>query len=106
MGRAENVILTPEGPRVIDWSDAAEGDPGLDRAATAVVLAQAAVAGGSLSASADTMLTALLESPSPLTRTALAEALRRRGTNPTMGRSEVELLDVAAELILSRVQTG
>ncbi|WP_033306067.1 phosphotransferase [Streptomyces iakyrus] len=102
----ENVIITPDGPRVIDWSDAEEGDPGLDWAATAVVLAQAAVAGDSLSAPADTMLTALLDGPSPLTRTALTEALRRRGANPTMGRAEVELLDTAAELILSRARTG
>ncbi|MFE8959467.1 phosphotransferase [Streptomyces iakyrus] len=102
----ENVIITPDGPRVIDWSDAEEGDPGLDWAATAVVLAQTAVAGDSLSTPADTMLTALLNGPSPLTRTALTEALRRRGANPTMGRSEVELLDTAAELILSRARTG
>lgn len=46
----ENVILTSDGPRVIGWSDAAEGDPGLDWAATAVILAQAAVAGDSLCA--------------------------------------------------------
>ncbi|MFF9026690.1 phosphotransferase [Streptomyces iakyrus] len=102
----ENVIITPDGPRVIDWSDAEEGDPALDWAATAVILAQAAVAGDSLSAPADTMLTALLDGPSPLTRTALTEALRRRGANPTMGRAEVELLDTAAELILTRAQTG
>ncbi|MFF8937422.1 phosphotransferase [Streptomyces paradoxus] len=102
----ENVIITPDGPRVIDWSDAEEGDPGLDWAATAVVLAQAAVAGDAPSTPADTMLTALLDGPSPLTRTALTEALRRRGANPTMGRAEVELLDAAAELILSRAKTG
>ncbi|MFJ5727927.1 phosphotransferase [Streptomyces paradoxus] len=102
----ENVILTPGGPRIIDWSDTEEGDPGLDWAATAVVLAQAAVAGDSLSASADTMLAALLDGPTPLTRTALTEALRRRGANPTMSRAEVELLESAEELILSRVRSG
>ncbi|WP_306924752.1 phosphotransferase [Streptomyces luteogriseus] len=102
----ENVILTPGGPRVIDWSDAAEGAPGLDWAVTAVILAQAAVAGDSLSAPADTMLTALLDGPSPLTRTALTEALRRRGANPTMSRAEVELLGAAEELILFRAWSG
>ncbi|MFD5338814.1 phosphotransferase [Streptomyces hawaiiensis] len=102
----ENVILTPGGPRVIDWSDAVEGDPGLDWAATAVILAQAAVAGDSLSAPAGAMLTALLAGPSPLTRPALAEALRRRGASPTMSQVEVELLGRAEELILSRVWSG
>ncbi|MGW0610064.1 phosphotransferase [Streptomyces sp. NPDC002788] len=102
----ENVILTPDGPRVIDWSDAAEGDPGLDWAATAVILAQAAVAGDALRAPAGAMLAALLAGPSPLTRPALTEALRRRGANPTMSETEAELLALAEELILSRVRTG
>ncbi|MEU6917200.1 phosphotransferase [Streptomyces olindensis] len=102
----ENVILTPDGPRVIDWSDATEGDPGLDWAASAVILAQAAVAGDSLSTPAHAMLTALLADPSPLTRPALDEALRRRAANPTMTEREVELLGTAGELILSRVRTG
>jgi hypothetical protein len=52
------------------------------------------------------MLTALLAGPSPLIRTDLTAALRRRGANPTMGRAEVELLEGAEELILSRAQTG
>jgi hypothetical protein len=52
------------------------------------------------------MLTALLDGPSPLTRTALTEALRRRGANPTMSRAEVELLGAAEELILFRAWSG
>jgi aminoglycoside phosphotransferase (APT) family kinase protein len=102
----ENVILTPDGPRVIDWSNTEEGDPALDWAASAVILAQAAVAGDRLSGPARTMLTALLAGPCPLTRPALAEALRRRSANPTMSRSEVELLREAEELILSQGQTS
>ncbi|MEU3887040.1 phosphotransferase [Streptomyces sp. NPDC029041] len=102
----ENVILTADGPRVIDWSDAAEGDPGLDWATTAVILAQAAVAGDLLSAPADVMLTALLAGPSPLTRPFLTKALCRRGASPVMSRREVELLGCAEELILSRGWRG
>ncbi|GAA2581686.1 phosphotransferase [Streptomyces roseoviolaceus] len=102
----ENVMLTAEGPRVIDWSNTEEGDPGLDWAASAVVLAQAAVSDDSLATLARAMLGALLADPSPLTRPALAEALRRRAGNPTMSRREVELLDHAEELILSVGQTG
>lgn len=101
----ENVILTSDGPRVIDWSDTEEGDPALDWAASAVILAQAAVADDALSAPARTMLTALLADASPLTRPALTEALRRRSANPTMSRAERELLGAAEELILSQRQT-
>ncbi|WP_030238758.1 MULTISPECIES: phosphotransferase [unclassified Streptomyces] len=102
----ENVIMTPGGPRVIDWSDTREGDPALDRAASAVILAQAAVAGDGLSVPARAMLTALLAEASPLTRPALTQALRRRAANPTMSPTEEELLGAAEELILSLGQTS
>ncbi|CAM5745546.1 hypothetical protein STAFG_7083 [Streptomyces afghaniensis 772] len=102
----ENVILTPDGPRVIDWSNTDEGEPVLDRAVSAVILAQAAVAGDHLSSPARTMLTALLADASPLTRPALTEALRRRSADPTMSRAEVELLGPAGELILSQGRTS
>ncbi|MET9757643.1 phosphotransferase [Streptomyces sp. NPDC006372] len=102
----ENVILTSDGPRVIDWSDTREGDPALDWAASAVVLAQAAVAGDGLSELACAMLGGLLAGPSPLTRSALAQALCRRAANPTMNQAEVELLGTAGELILSLRQTS
>ncbi|WP_328338181.1 phosphotransferase [Streptomyces violaceus] len=102
----ENVMLTPDGPRVIDWSNTEEGDPGLDWAASAVILAQAAVSDDSLATPARAMLAALLADSSPLTRPALTAALRRRAGNPTMSRMEVELLDHAEELILSVGQTG
>jgi aminoglycoside phosphotransferase (APT) family kinase protein len=101
----ENVILTPDGPRVIDWSNTDEGYPALDWAASAVILAQAAVAGEPLATPARTMLTALLAGPSRLTRPALTEALRRRSANPTMSGTEVELLGSEEELILSQGQT-
>ncbi|MCX4963863.1 aminoglycoside phosphotransferase family protein [Streptomyces sp. NBC_00654] len=40
----ENVILTERGPVVIDWSNTTEGPPGLDRAMSALILAQASLA--------------------------------------------------------------
>ncbi|MFF7788930.1 phosphotransferase [Streptomyces sp. NPDC007991] len=101
----ENVILTPDGPRVIDWSNTQEGDPALDRAVSAVILAQAAVAGDHLAGPAGTMLTALLADASPLGRPALTEALRRRSADPSMSRDEVELLGQAEELILAHGRT-
>ncbi|MGE6738587.1 phosphotransferase, partial [Streptomyces sp. NPDC059900] len=39
----ENVVLTPQGPVVIDWTTTAEGPPGLDWAMSALILAQVAV---------------------------------------------------------------
>jgi aminoglycoside phosphotransferase (APT) family kinase protein len=95
----ENVMLTPDGPRVIDWTNTEEGDPALDWGMSAVILAQAAVADDPLAAPARAMLTALLADPSSLTGPGLTEALHRRAAQPVMSRAEVELLDAADELI-------
>jgi aminoglycoside phosphotransferase (APT) family kinase protein len=95
----DNVMLTPDGPQVIDWSNAEDGDPGLDWGMSAVILAQVAVGGEEFAALAHETLTALLADPSDLTEAGLTEALRRRAANPTMSRREVELLGDAEELI-------
>ncbi|MFI5679492.1 phosphotransferase [Streptomyces cellulosae] len=99
----DNVVLTADGPRVIDWTDAEAGDPGLDWGVSAMILAQVAVAGEPLAAPARTMLTALLADPSGLTEEGLAQARRRRAANPTMSPREVELLGAAEDLIRSVV---
>ncbi|MFJ6066403.1 phosphotransferase family protein [Streptomyces tendae] len=99
----DNVILTADGPRVIDWSNAEEGDPGLDWGTSAVILAQVAAVGGPLAGPAAVMLAALLADPSTLTPDGLAEALRRRAANPTMGPDEVAALPAAEELIRSHL---
>jgi aminoglycoside phosphotransferase (APT) family kinase protein len=99
----DNVILTADGPRVIDWSNAEEGDPGLDWGVSAMILAQVAVAGEPIAAPARTMLTALLADPSQLTEEGLAQARQRRAANPTMSPREVELLGEAEDLIRSVV---
>ncbi|MEV7322723.1 phosphotransferase [Streptomyces sp. NPDC093970] len=91
-----NVMLTPDGPRVIDWTEAEDGPPGLDWAMSAVILAQVAV--GELPMARD-LLAALLADPGELTDEGLAEALRRRAANPTMSRREVELLPAAERLV-------
>jgi aminoglycoside phosphotransferase (APT) family kinase protein len=95
----DNVILTADGPRVIDWTDTEEGEPGLDWGMSAVILAQAAVGGEPIARPARAMLTALLADPSLLTEAGLAEARRRRAANPTMSRREVEVLGAAEELV-------
>ncbi|SDO22963.1 Phosphotransferase enzyme family protein [Streptomyces sp. cf386] len=97
----DNVVLTPDGPYVIDWDNAEEGDPGLDWASSAVILAQVAVGDEALAEPARALLAGLLADPSGLTGNGLAEALRRRAANPTMNRREVEVLGEAAELVRS-----
>ncbi|AKJ13487.1 phosphotransferase enzyme family protein [Streptomyces incarnatus] len=95
----DNVMLTPDGPRVIDWSNTEDGDPGLDWGMSAVILAQVAVDDTPLAHPARALLAALLADPSELTEAGLTEARRRRAANPTMSRREVELLAPAEELI-------
>ncbi|MER6424141.1 aminoglycoside phosphotransferase family protein [Streptomyces sp. NPDC001137] len=95
----DNVMVTPEGPYVIDWSNTEEGHPGLDWGVSAVILAQVAVGDQPLADAARAMLAALLADASQLTDDGLKEARRRRAANPTMSRREVELLGEAEELI-------
>ncbi|WP_030932025.1 phosphotransferase [Streptomyces sp. NRRL S-646] len=95
----DNVMLTPDGPYVIDWSNTEEGHPGLDWGVSAVILAQVAVGDEPVADAARAMLAALLADPSHLTDDGLREARRRRAANPTMSRREVELLGAAEELI-------
>lgn len=95
----DNVMLTSDGPYVIDWSNTEEGHPGLDWGVSAVILAQVAVGGEPIADAARAMLAALLADPSRLTDDGLTQARRRRAANPTMSRREVELLGEAEELI-------
>ncbi|MET7487311.1 phosphotransferase [Streptomyces sp. NPDC005538] len=97
----ENVMLTPAGPRVIDWGTAEDGDPGLDWGLSAIILAQVAVDDLPIAGPARAMLAALLADPADLTEEGLTEARRRRAANPTMTAHEVELLGGAVELIRS-----
>ncbi|PAZ13140.1 phosphotransferase enzyme family protein [Streptomyces sp. SA15] len=99
----DNVILTPDGPYVIDWTNTEEGDPGLDWGMSAVILAQVAVSAEALAGTARALLAALLADASDLTGEGLAEARRRRAANPTMSRREVELLGDAEELVRAYV---
>ncbi|EKX64681.1 phosphotransferase [Streptomyces ipomoeae] len=99
----ENVILTPRGPMVIDWSNTEEGPPGLDWGMSAVILAQVAVADDDPRAGlAHNTLAALLNHPTAapaLTEEGLREARSRRAANPTMTGVEIQLLGRAEELI-------
>ncbi|MEV0387637.1 phosphotransferase [Nonomuraea sp. NPDC050643] len=99
----DNVMLTPRGPVVIDWCNAAEGRPELDCALSVVILAQAAVdpelpdwrepAHSSLRA----LVAALGEALDVGEPLELARA--RRGADRAMSERETGLLDEAVALI-------
>ncbi|MEY2247619.1 phosphotransferase [Streptomyces sp. BF23-18] len=96
----DNVMLTPDGPKVIDWSNTEEGAPGLDWAMSAVILAQVAVGGEAIGGVAEETLEALLDgNEDQVTEEGLREAGRRRAANPTMSTREVGLLGEADALV-------
>ncbi|MEV4559109.1 phosphotransferase [Kitasatospora sp. NPDC049285] len=95
----ENVLLTAHGPVVIDWFTAAEGEPGLDDAMTAVILAQAVLSMPAVAALARPLLVPLLRGLPPLTDHHLTEARTLRAANPTLTTDEIAVLDEALELI-------
>ncbi|AXI79964.1 phosphotransferase [Peterkaempfera bronchialis] len=95
----ENVMLTPQGPMVIDWATAAEGPPGLDSAMAALILAQVAVTVPAVSVAARAVLCSLLRQLDGIDGEHLAEARRRRAGNPTLSPDEVGKLDEAVALI-------
>ncbi|SEG90174.1 Phosphotransferase enzyme family protein [Actinacidiphila yanglinensis] len=101
----DNVMLTSDGPVVIDWCNSREGPAAWDWAMSALILAQAAVLGGPVAAAARAALTALLGGGAPLAvladpdGPALQEAVRMRTGNPTMSAAEVAAIRGAAALV-------
>jgi aminoglycoside phosphotransferase (APT) family kinase protein len=94
----ENVILTADGPMVIDWRNAGVAPADLDTAFTALILAQVAI--GSLPhplvTEAGNLLDAFLrEAPGDPTRL-LDDAVAIRTGQATMSPDEVSMLGAAA----------
>lgn len=114
----ENVMLTPDGPVVIDWCNTEEGPPGLDWSMSALILAQVAVGATQGLASeahrvtARAVLAALLRhaerdlilgGPAP---GHLTHARERRAADPTMTAREIALLDTASALVEELLESG
>ncbi|MGW3345129.1 phosphotransferase [Nonomuraea rubra] len=98
----DNVMLTPDGPVVIDWCNAREGRPALDCALSALILAQVAVDGDSELARAAGAAVAVLvgelgEDLDP--GGPLDDARARRAADRALAEREVCLLDEAVALI-------
>ncbi|MFI7421938.1 phosphotransferase [Nonomuraea sp. NPDC049684] len=94
----DNVMLTPRGPMVIDWSNAEDGPPALDRAMSAVILAEVAVQPATgIADVAQAVLGGLLAGLGDVLPEAehLAAARARREANPTLSAAEVAALGAA-----------
>lgn len=99
----ENVMLTPGGPVVIDWSNASEGPPELDRAMSSLILAQVSLdpafpAGDAVRGLLGELLDRLAEDGG-VPADALARATALRAADPCLTEGERAALDAAAELV-------
>jgi Ser/Thr protein kinase RdoA (MazF antagonist) len=102
----DNVILTPDGPVVIDWRNAEDGDPAVDLAMTALILAQVGLAGDPLIAEA--ALASMYAFRDRVGRAILAGlpgAAARRARDPALTALEVARFDEAVALV-STVKRG
>ncbi|SNT34892.1 Phosphotransferase enzyme family protein [Streptosporangium subroseum] len=93
----ENVMLTPEGPVVIDWANAKEGPPALDWGISALILAEVAVGPRAEAPMARTILGSLLSEVDHAID--LERALAIRVANPTLSQAEKQRLDEALALV-------
>ncbi|MCT4356551.1 phosphotransferase [Streptomyces sp. Je 1-79] len=102
-----NVVLTAEGPFVIDWLTAEPGAPGLDWAMSALILAEVAVAPVPYAENARVGMTSLL-THAPAGPLPLAAAHHRRSADPHLDAAELARLDGAAALVAeaARVSPG
>ncbi|MEV4759549.1 phosphotransferase [Micromonospora sp. NPDC049559] len=103
----DNVIMSSRGPVVIDWCNAAEGAPELDVAVSALILAEVAVQpAGGLAGPAREMLAEFLGVAGAPPPSALYEARRYRGANPTLSADERGRLGAAVRLVEAIRPTG
>ncbi len=96
----DNVMVTSDGPVVIDWRNVAEGDPAFDLAMTALILAQAGLTMDEpLAEAALATMYAFRDRVGRKLLAGLPAAARRRAANPTMTEYEQSRLDEAVALV-------
>jgi tRNA A-37 threonylcarbamoyl transferase component Bud32 len=99
----DNVLLGPAGPVLIDWRNARDGEPDLDVALSALIMAEVVVGDMfGFGALADEFLTAFLHRAPGDPIRLLDAALARRRVNPTLSAAEIGRLDAAATLVRDR----
>lgn len=99
----DNVMLSPTGPVVIDWRNAAEGPPDFDVALTALITAQVAVTDSPLSGIATAVLPAFLGHVGGRPADQLDHALAFRRADPNLTEPEYALLRRAAYLVRAHI---
>jgi aminoglycoside phosphotransferase (APT) family kinase protein len=94
-----NVMLSPDGPVVIDWVNARLDDPAFDVALSAVVLALAAVQESHLAKAARLMLDAFLVETGRPGANALTRAVAFRTRDPNFTEAERTAMPAAVDLL-------
>lgn len=94
-----NVMILPSGPVVIDWRNARDGDPHLDVAMSALILAQVAVRGAEGCHEARAMLAAFVPAARHDPRHHLAQAVDMRRNDANLTADEFDCLTAAAALV-------
>lgn len=95
-----NVVLTSDGPVVIDWTNARDGDPDLDLALTALLLAVIGESGPQpLAELAEACLAPYVGHVKGDPTRLADEVVALRGSDPNLSAEEISLLPHAANLI-------
>jgi RimJ/RimL family protein N-acetyltransferase/tRNA A-37 threonylcarbamoyl transferase component Bud32 len=95
-----NVMVTEQGPFVIDWRNAGPGPADLDLAMSGLILGTVASdPGDPAAAPARALLEAFLRKVSGDPLAEMPEALKRRSRDPGLSGAEVALLPAAAKLV-------
>lgn len=100
-----NVVLTADGPMLVDWANASAGTPELDVAVTAILVAEVAVdAGGDYSQAARALLAAFLSAADVSPLAALDDAAALRSVAPGLLPGERELVPQGAALVRTMLE--
>lgn len=94
-----NVLMTADGPYLINWDSAQRGPAELDLASTAIVFAEVAVDDNAYAGAAHVMLRAFLHAAGPALGTRLDEAATLRAARPTLDPDEVDLVPRGRDLV-------
>lgn len=109
-----NILIGPDGPVVIDWTNSRRGEPGFDIAMSAVIMAQAALTPGLLSSvglpeqSAGVLgrfVAEFMALVPPPTDAQIEQARQFRAGDPNLSQAEQAYLDQSAELV-RQLRTG
>ncbi|SEE45656.1 phosphotransferase [Jiangella alba] len=96
----DNVVLTPDGPVLIDWRNATDGPADLDVVYSALILAQVSVGTDAVLAPvAAALIGPFLAAAGGTPLDHLAAATARRGADPQLTTTERERLAAAAALV-------